>query len=538
MKVLPGGETARSPAANRSAAAFLTRHWLFVAVLIPAIMLRVVTMLGFRWVLWFNDSYQYLQDAVGFPRPDPMRPSGYSVYLWLLEPLHSFAAVTISQHLMGLGTGVMVYALLVHRFKVAPWIATLAAVPALYDAYQIQLEHLLMADTPFAFLVTAAITIVMWRPKPGIAQTASAGLLLGLAAVTRSIGLPLLVILVGYLLIRRVGLRVVAAAIIACAVPVGGYMLWFQSRYQEFAMTQSTGVFLYARVMAFADCSKFSLPPDEKALCTSVPPSHRMLSQEYIWSQDAPLRRFPPPEFSPLTNLLAKGFATRAIKAQPLDYARVTWDDTWRSFAWKRKVFPDPITYGEYVFASASHGPARAAATGHGFGAHFAVPRYVGGSQITHVVAPYAGIMRGYQKYVLLPGTILGVLLAVGLGGMVIAWRRIGGEILLPWTIAVAMIVIPAATAEFDYRYLLPAVPFACLASAMVFGDGNPVGNRLVARRDRRVALAGGQDAIEPAADVRAVASPLPPGASPDGAKPAEGRPGPVAPGAAPPRSP
>ena len=288
------------------------------------------------------------------------------------------------------------------------------------------------------------------------------------------------------MLIRRAGVRVVAAAIVACAVPVAGYMLWFNAWYNQFAMTQSTGVFLYARVMVFADCRKFALPVDEKALCTSAPPSHRLLTQDYIWDQDAPLRRFPPPEFSPLTNLLAKGFATRAIETQPLDYARVVWDDSWRSFDWKRKVFPDPVTYGEYVFASASGGPAQEPATGHGFGTRFSVPRYADGSGITHVVSPYAGIMRVYQKYVFLPGTILGVLLAIGLGGMVVAWRRLGGEILLPWAVAVAMIVLPAATAEFDYRYLLPVVPFACLATAMMFGAGNPVGDRLAVRRARR----------------------------------------------------
>ncbi len=538
MKVSPGGEAVPSPAPRRSLAALPGRHRLFVAVLIPAIALRVIAMLGFRWALWFNDSYQYVQYTAGPLRPDPARPSGYSVYLWMLEPLHSFAAVTISQHLMGLGIGVMVYALLVHRFKVPLWIATLAAVPALYDAYQIQLEHLLMADTPFAFLVTAAITIVMWREKPSVTRAAAAGLLLGLAAVTRSIGIPLLVIVAVYLLIRRAGVRVVAAGIIACALPVGGYMLWFQSWYHEFAMTQSTGIFLYSRVMAFADCGKFSLPADEKALCTSTPPSDRMASQDYIWSQQAPLRRFPPPEFSPLTNLLAKGFATRAIEAQPLDYARVTWDDTWRSFGWQRKVFPDPITYGEYAFASASHGPARAPATGHGFGARFAVPRYADGTQITHVVAPYAGIMRWYQRYVFLPGTILGVLLAAGLAGMFIAWRRLGGEILLPWAIAVAMIVIPAATAEFDYRYLLPAVPFACLATAMVFGAGNPVGDRLAARREHRTGPAGGRlDAREPVSGTAAVTPPLP-AAAPDGEQAAGKRPGAVAPDATPPRSP
>ena len=525
MNVLLAEEATRSPASTRRATALLSGHWLFVAVLGPAVAVRAITMFGFRWALWFNDSYQYIQFTQGPFRPDPTRPSGYSVYLRLLEPLHSYGVVTISQHLMGLGIGVMIYALLVHRFKVPAWIATLAAVPALYDAYQIELEHLLMADTLFAFLVTAAITIAMWRRKPSVTRMAVAGLLLGLAAVTRSIGLPLLVILVVYLLVRRVGVRVVAAGVIACAVPVGSYVLWFHAWYQQYAMTDSTGIFLYSRVMAFADCSKFSLPADEKALCTSVPQDHRMISQDYIWNEDAPLLRFPPPKFSPLTNLLAKGFATRAIRAQPLDYARVVWDDTWRSFAWKREVFPDPITYGEYVFASASSGPAHKPATGHGFGNRFTVPRYADGSGITHIVAPYAGIMRVYQKYVFLPGTLLGVLLAMGVGGMVAAWRRLGGEILLPWAIAVAMIVVPAATAEFDYRYLLPAVPFACLAAAMVFGPGHPVGDRMAARRDRRAAAG-----TPPSADAEPRA-PRPGAIQPGAIQPGSMQPGSMQPG-------
>jgi hypothetical protein len=477
----------------------LSRHWLFALALVPAVVLRVIAMLGFRWALWFNDSYQYVETALGGIRPDPTRPSGYSIYLRVLQPLHNYGVVTGLQHAMGVGIGIMIYALLRHRFNVPAWLATLAAAPALYDAYQLQLEHLLMADTPFAFLVTAAVTIVMWRPRPATWQMIVAGLLLGLAAVTRSIGLPLLAVIIVYLLIRRVGLRIAAAGVIACAVPVGGYVLWFHAWYHEYALTQSTGIFLYSRVMAFADCTRFTPPPDEMALCTTTPPAHRMVSQEYIWSQDAPLRRFPPPEFSPLTNKLAKDFSTRAIEAQPLSWARVALADTWRSFGWKRTVFPDPVTYDEYQFASASRGPAHHQSTGRGFGSPFP-KRYVHGNGTTNVVEPYAGIMRAYQKYFFLPGTVLGVLLAIGLGGMAIAWRRFGGEVLLPWSIALALIVIPAATVEFDYRYSLPAVPFASLAAAIVFGAGNPVGDRLAARRQRRSRPALIQPAAEPAA--------------------------------------
>ena len=71
---------------------------------------------------------------------------------------------------------------------------------------------------------------------------------------------------------------------------------------------------------------------------------------------------------------------------------------------------------------------------------------------------------------------------------MVLAWRRFGGEALLPWTISLALIVIPAATAEFDYRYVLVAVPFACLAAAIAFSPGSAGGElarRLGKRRQR-----------------------------------------------------
>ena len=85
------------------------------------------------------------------------------------------------------------------------------------------------------------------------------------------------------------------------------------------------------------------------------------------------------------------------------------------------------------------------------------------------MVAPFATIIRGYQRYVWLPGSVYGLIVLAGLGGMVLAWRRLGGEALLPWTISLALVVIPAATAEFDYRYVLVAVPFACLAAALAF---------------------------------------------------------------------
>ena len=504
----PGWVTGRG--ARRLAARAWSGHRLFIIVLTPAVLLRLDAELGYRWQAWFNDSFEYVQNTVHF-QLDPTRVSGYSIWLKILQPLHTYAVVTILQHLMGLAVGVMVYALARHRFRAPTWVATLAAVPVLYDGFEIQLEHLIMADVPFLFLITLATTLLLWDPVPSTLRCVVVGALLGAAEIVRSVGLPLLAVFAVYMIIKRVSWRKVAATIVVCFLPVVAYAGWFDLEHGQFALTDSTGVFLYSRVMTFAECSKMSLPitpPDnaEFSLCTTVPPDQRPIAQAYIWTSSSPLDRFPPSKFSPVPNQLAENFAIRAIEAQPLDYAKAVLSDTWRAFGWKRVVFPDAPTYDEYIFGyrslpipawdDAKLGPYRSYAAA-----------YVHGNPLTQVVAPFANVMRLYEHHVYLPGTVYGLILLAGLGGMVLAWRRFGGEALLPWTISLALIVIPAATAEFDYRYVLVAVPFACLAAALAFSPGTAGGDlarRLTGRGQPRSA----GDAV--VADVAAVADPAP----------------------------
>jgi hypothetical protein len=472
-------------------------HRLFIIVLTPAVLLRIDAELGYQWHAWFNDSFQYVQNTVHFEL-DPTRVSGYSIWLKILQPLHSYAVVTILQHLMALAIAVMIYALARHRFGAPAWLATLATVPVLYDGFEIQLEHLIMADVPFLFLVTLATTLLLWDPQPSLRRCVLVGALLGISEIVRSVGLPLLAVFAVYMIIRRISWRKVAAAVAVCFIPVLGYAGWFYVQHGQFAMTQSTGVFLYSRVMTFADCRTMTVPVNELSLCTTVPPSQRPIAQAYIWTSESPLDRFPPSKFSPVPNQLAEDFAIRAIKAQPFGYAKAVFHDTWRVFAWKRVVFPNAPTYDEYIFGyhslpiptwdQADLGPYQSYAAA-----------YAHGNPLTKVVGPFANIIRGYQRYVWLPGTVYGLILLTGLGGLVLAWRRLGGEALLPWTISLALIVIPAATAEFDYRYVLVAVPFACLAAALAFSPGAAGGNlaaRLAGRRK-----AAGSGGVSPVAD-------------------------------------
>jgi hypothetical protein len=238
------------------------------------------------------------------------------------------------------------------------------------------------------------------------------------------------------------------------------------------------------------------VPANELWLCTVVPADKRPIAQSYIWTSATPLDRYPPQKFAPVPNKEAEDFAIRAIEAQPVDYARAVFADTWRVFGWDRQVFPQAATYNEYLFLpqglpipswdDANIGPYRSFAAA-----------YAEGNPNTQVVNPFAVIIRDYQSYVWLPGTVYGLILLAGLGGMVLAWRRLGGEALLPGGISLAMIVIPAATAEFDYRYVLPAVPFACLAVVMAFSPGTAGRARLGQLTDavRRTAGSGARTA-------------------------------------------
>jgi hypothetical protein len=86
----------------------------------------------------------------------------------------------------------------------------------------------------------------------------------------------------------------------------------------------------------------------------------------------------------------------------------------------------------------------------------------------TRAVQPYASWLVSYQRYVYLRGTLLGVILLGGLGAMIIRRRVRPPGAALPWAFAVTILLVPPMIADF-LRYLVPAVPAACLAAALAF---------------------------------------------------------------------
>ena len=413
LAVRPRRRTAAGRIARLAAAARgpLGRHRVFVIALAAGAALRTATELGYRWAIWFNDSFDYVAIALRL-RPDPMRPIGYPVLLWLVRPLHSLTVVTSLQHLLGLGTAVAGYLLLRGKFGLPGWGATLAMAPVLFDAFQIQLEQLLLSDTLFTFLAVGAVTVLCRLPasrgeRMSAWQGALAGGLLALAALTRPVGIPLIVIAVGYLVICRVGWRAVTAAGAAAVAPLAGYALWFHAIYGQFALDSTNGIYLWGRTAAFAECDVIRPPPSEAWLCPRLPPAQRAASSAQVWQPNSPLHWQHGQVFSARENDLAMRFALRAIAAQPGGYAQTVLASLGRAFAWDRTAYPTRYTASLYTFAGAKtwlptwpEPDGRTAA---------AVARaYAGGGAATTEAAPYAGFMRWYQRYVYLRGTLVG----------------------------------------------------------------------------------------------------------------------------------
>lgn len=499
--------------ATPTARPFWRNHAVFTTVFAVAFLLRVVAMLGYRWAMWFNDSYEYVGAALHL-QPHYIRPSGYSVMLKALEPLHSFAVVTIVQHLMGLACGVMVYALLRHRYGLPGWGATLAAVPALFDAYQIALEHLVLSDTLFGFLALAAVTVALWKKEISWKRGLVIGLLVAGAALTRSVGLPLLIVFVGYLVLRRVGWRTLATTVAAAILPIVMYMGWFAAVHGQFAMTTSSGSFLYVRVMSFANCNKIKPPVDELPLCTSTPTGKRPVPQYYVWGEVSPLHRVWSKNFTADQSQIAGDFAERAILAQPLDYLHDVGASALRTFYWTHDPYPDPDTYGMYRFGTKEKPLPTWQVLGNGTAAEQMVEYAGGGRASTNIVEPFSGFLRWYQNWFFLRGTLLGVILVIGAAGVVGRFRRpadLGapvpsrgvrrrvvvlvrgvqarwGTILLPFGVSVALLLAPPMTTDFDYRYVLPAVPLACVAAAVALAR-SAFARRLFTGAGRRLGL-------------------------------------------------
>ena len=142
---------------------------------------------------------------------------------------HNLALIPAVQHVLGLVMAGAIYVLLL-RYRVRRWLAALATAPVLLDGYQLQIEETVASDTFFQALVVAALLVLLWKPPPSNITITVVGLLVGMAATVRFVGLPLLVAPLLYILAVEAGWqrRVLGAGtlVVAAAVPLLVYSSW------------------------------------------------------------------------------------------------------------------------------------------------------------------------------------------------------------------------------------------------------------------------------------------------------------------------
>lgn len=482
----------------------IRRNKLFTGSLAVGALLRLLTVLGYPGALWFaGDSYVYLGAALR-PQPNLSKTTGYSLFLRMLLPLHSLTLVVVLQHLMGLADAVMIYVLL-RRANVPKKWATIATLPVLLDGYFIESEHLLMTEAVFTFCLMLGLAITLWRPKTSWWKALIVGLLVGYAAIVRSDGAVVLPIFPVFLLLRGKSWKTLGgwvSALVMCvgiAVPVGGYMNWFHSRYGSYGMTEATGFYVWGRVSSFADCARIHPVGDEVKVCPMESYKHRSAPGNFIWH--APevhdnLNSIGGP-VSPAGNKILTSFDIHALEAQPLDYVKFVVKDTLLAFEPMRTDYPGPGTvyyysfHAHYVTAKYNMLPPTAADKkksswipgGTAYGDWLSY-----GHQKPGVVNKiFAYPILAYQRVIFTWGPLLGLIFVIGLGGVIAVRRRgwsarrawevhklrlawdIRGTSMLPWITAAALLVGPIALADFDYRYLIPVLPFACLAAGLSF---------------------------------------------------------------------
>jgi hypothetical protein len=483
----------------------------FIVALAAGAGLRLLAMLGYPGALWFaGDSYVYLGAALRL-QPNLSKTTGYSVFLHILEPFHSLTLVAGLQHLMGLAVAVMIY-ILARRSGVSQRWSTAATLPVLLDGFVIEDEHMVMAEALFTFLVMLSMLLILWSPAPSRRVSwpvaLLAGLLAGYAVDVRSEGLPVLLMFPVALLIR--GLRVngawrwrtwrawLAAAVMAvgCVAPVAGYASWFGSWWGSYTLSRAEGFYLWGRVSSFAECSVVKPPASELAICPSGTPSSRTPPGDYIWHAPQVRHMAGGGPVTAANDALLRDFAIRAVEAQPLGYLRAVLGGLALSVEWPRHPYPDPGTVYFYYFhltpyAIPAHHSWVAGGTAYSDAAQY------GHATPARVVRPFAFLIDGYQRVFYTYGPLFGLILLTGLGGVLRIRRRPGrlpvvarlahGGVhppvppraprtgsMLPWATAVALLVFPIAVADFDYRYLLPVLPFACLAAGLAFAPARP----------------------------------------------------------------
>jgi hypothetical protein len=450
------------------------RHRAILVLLAAGAALRVVAHIAYQPALIYIDSIRYLGMSRTF-EPSGLDPLGYSALLlsWIL-PFHDLALVALVQHVLGLAMGAGIYVLLL-RWDVRRWLAASAAAPVLLDGYQLQIEHNIMSDTLFEALVLAALGVLLWRRRPSPWALAIGGVLLGLAATVRYVGVVLGTVAVCAVLLalrssarRRVGvLGLVLAAVAGFTAPLFVYSSWSYVSGKGFTFQGATqGAMLYARAAPVTDCARLDAAgaPDQVVrVCPREPVDQREGPDFYANDPRSPGRSVPPPPRMSRQEVMG-AFGLWAVRSQPWEIGFGVVRDFAKGFAPTRTQAANDVSLERWRFQVSypSFPPQDPVRITHEYG---------GTEPRVNIAA--ARFLRDYQSVGYAPGPVLAAGMIAGLlGAAGIRMRRVPSRpdlraaCLLPSITGIGLLLLSAAFL-FSWRYQLPALVLFPLAGAL-----------------------------------------------------------------------
>lgn len=446
----------------------LRTHWLLTVFLLAGAVLRVFATVAYRPAIVYTDSVHYLNNMTAL-KPDQLNPIGYEFVLLPLVKLGGLTLVVIVQHLVGLLLGIAIYAL-ARRLTVYRWLSAVAAAPILLDAYQVQIEQNIMAETTFDVLLVAILWLLLGRGVPSWKRAAWAGVLIGAAFAVRAIGMTLLIAVVLYLVVvgsawRRNRPQLVwrtAAAVAGFGLVFGAYAGYFYTQTGRWGFTGAENQVLYGRTAVVADCSKLPLNEGTRLFCPKEPLGQRKGVDQYAHNHYGNPNWPGPLPPGTTKRELATEFARLVIVHQPLDVTRAVLKDFLKGFAPTRTTSPDDVPLSRWQFQPTypnlqDPNTAKAAVKW-------------GGSEPQVAQVP-AAILRAYQLnggYA--SGTGLGIAVLIALAAVAGLGRAktsgLRSAALLPAAAGV-ILLLGSAAFEFSWRYQLPGLVFFPLAGAI-----------------------------------------------------------------------
>ncbi|WP_238173281.1 glycosyltransferase [Kribbella speibonae] len=448
------------------------------------LVLRVLAIVAYRPAIIYTDSVQYLTN-MGELSPDKLNPIGYDFVLGPLVAIGGLTFVVIVQHLTGLLLGVAIYAL-ARRLTVYRWLAAFAAAPILLDAYQVQIEQNIMAETTFDVILVAILWLLLAKGAPGWRRAAAVGVLVGAAFTVRAIGMVLLIAVVLYLIASgKQRVRRTAAAVAGFGIVFAAYAGYFHAETGRWGFTGAENQILYGRTATVANCAKLPLNEGTRLFCPKEPLGQRLGVDNYAHNHYGDPNWPGPLPPGTTKRQLATEFAHEVIKHQPLDVTWAALKDFAKGFAPTRTSEPNDVPLDRWQFQLTypnlkDPNTAQAAVKW-------------GGSE-PHVSHGPAVVLRAYQLHGgYTSGTLLGLSALIALAAVAGLGRAKGSGLraaaLLP-VAAGAILLLGSAAFEFSWRYQLPGLVLFPLAGA--------IGLRAVLGKDQaRPPMADYPDAVD-----------------------------------------